>query len=270
MLALGPRSLLLGPSWHPSNSEARSKAAQQRRRDHAQLRHLERASRAATDRAAKGALATVRGIKMRYLMRKSEVRACSPRMRPRSASRSPLQVLIGRSTDEQKVDVDLGLEGALRSRGCAALCAHAAASNRECVQGVAPARLHPAAQGRQVLPAQRRCVFIASTRSVPRSRACVRRSPRGAREQHAHRDGAARAAAARLPHRGGRPVLHVHAQQPPQQGAAAPCPAAEQPGDAAMEEEPAAAEPAAEPAAEAAEPAAAAADEPAAAEPAAA
>ena len=75
LLALGPRSLLLGPSWHPSNRDARVEAATQRRRDNTQLRHLERASRAATDRAAKGALATVRGIKMRYLMRKTEVRS---------------------------------------------------------------------------------------------------------------------------------------------------------------------------------------------------
>ena len=74
LLALGARSLLLGPSWHPSNREARVQAAAQRRRDHHQLRQLERASRAATDRAAKGALATVRGMKMRYMMRKTEVR----------------------------------------------------------------------------------------------------------------------------------------------------------------------------------------------------
>ena len=75
LLAQGPLCLLLDPSWHPSNHDARVEAATQRRRDNAQLRHLERASRAATDRAAKGALATVRGMKLRYLMRKTEVRS---------------------------------------------------------------------------------------------------------------------------------------------------------------------------------------------------
>ena len=69
---------------------------------------------------------------------------------------------MGRSTDEQKVDIDLGIEGALRTRGLGFNVHSSCFSDRQCVQGVSAARFHTAAQGWQVLPSQRRCVFIAS------------------------------------------------------------------------------------------------------------
>jgi hypothetical protein len=95
LMALGPKSLQLGKSWSDRSARVDGRAARQR--DHALLQALERGTRAATDRAAAGALATLRGANQRFLMRKSEI-------------------LIGRSTDEQKVDVDLSLEGARAAR----------------------------------------------------------------------------------------------------------------------------------------------------------
>lgn len=118
MIELGPRTLQLGPTW--TNHDARVAARAARRQDVALLQRLERSTRAATDRAAKGAFATLRGVNSRFLMRKHEVRACtvlsSVARRPRLNAAARLQVLIGRGTDEQKVDIDMGLEGARAAR----------------------------------------------------------------------------------------------------------------------------------------------------------
>ncbi len=113
-MLLGPKSLQLGKTW--SDAHARVAARTARQRDLAQLPALDRATRASTDRAAGSALATLRGANQRFLMRKPEVRGA---FRSRRIFNAPAlthafvpQILIGRSTDEQKVDIDLSLEGA--------------------------------------------------------------------------------------------------------------------------------------------------------------
>jgi len=90
LLEQGPKSLLLGRAWRDRERRVAARAA--RARDQAALATLEAATRSATDRGARGALAVLRGARLRYAVRKPEV-------------------LLGRSTDEQKVDVDLALEG---------------------------------------------------------------------------------------------------------------------------------------------------------------
>ena len=86
----GAAALELGPTW--SDRGARVTARHKRRRDVAALRALENSVRSASDRALGDALAVLRGSKTRFVLTKSEV-------------------LLGRCTDEQHVDVDLALEG---------------------------------------------------------------------------------------------------------------------------------------------------------------
>jgi len=90
LLELGPRSLELGPSWSAPGARVGSRCA--RRADRAQLLALERGARAASDRGMGAALAVLRGAHARFMLSKPEV-------------------LLGRSTEDQKVDCDLALEG---------------------------------------------------------------------------------------------------------------------------------------------------------------
>jgi len=83
-------ALQLGASWLHSPARAAQRA--QRRLDRRLLLTLERGVRAASKRSMGSALAALRGAHARFLLRKPEA-------------------LVGRSTDEQKVDVDLALEG---------------------------------------------------------------------------------------------------------------------------------------------------------------
>ena len=86
----GAEALELGPTW--SDRDAKLAARHKRRRDVATLRALEHSVRRATDRSLGDALAVLRGSKARFVLTKPEV-------------------LLGRCTDEQHVDVDLALEG---------------------------------------------------------------------------------------------------------------------------------------------------------------
>jgi hypothetical protein len=86
----GAEALELGPTW--SDPDAKLAARHKRRRDVATLRALEHSVRGASDRALGDALAVLRGSKARFVLTKPEV-------------------LLGRCTDEQHVDVDLALEG---------------------------------------------------------------------------------------------------------------------------------------------------------------
>ena len=91
LLELPPRALLaLGATWSERGARVRERSG--RRHDAALLQALERGLRASTKRGGEGALAALRGLNARFLLLKREV-------------------LLGRSTGEQLVDVDLALEG---------------------------------------------------------------------------------------------------------------------------------------------------------------
>lgn len=86
----GGPGLELGPTWH--NRAHRAATRRERRRDAVALAALERSVRASSDRAMGDALAVLRGMKTRFLLTKPEV-------------------LLGRCTDDQHVDIDLSQEG---------------------------------------------------------------------------------------------------------------------------------------------------------------
>jgi FHA domain len=77
---------------HGTERSHRPATRQARHRDTAVLASLERSVRASSDRAMGNALAVLRGMKARFLLTKPEV-------------------LLGRCTDDQHVDIDLSLEG---------------------------------------------------------------------------------------------------------------------------------------------------------------
>jgi len=90
LLRLTPAEALRAPPG--LGAEARAEARRARRRDRALLLALERGTRAAADRRLRGALAELRGSAARFALRKPEA-------------------LVGRGTEEQRVDVDLSREG---------------------------------------------------------------------------------------------------------------------------------------------------------------